>query len=85
VRAGQVVLSPGRALRPQEIAMPAPLGPTQGAAIRRPPVALLAPGGGPGSLGPNARRCAAIGTSACPGAGPQRGDPAAVDIPPAPL
>ncbi len=44
VRAGQVVLSPGRVLRPQEIGMLAALGRTEVAVIRRPRVAILATG-----------------------------------------
>ncbi len=44
VRAGQVVLTPGRVLRPQEIGMLAALGRTEVAVIRRPRVAILATG-----------------------------------------
>ncbi len=44
VRAGQVVLTPGRILRPQEIGMLAALGRTEVAVIRRPRVAILATG-----------------------------------------
>ncbi|MGB9776894.1 MAG: gephyrin-like molybdotransferase Glp [Anaerolineae bacterium] len=44
VRAGQVVLSPGRVLRPQEIGMLAALGRTEVAVVRRPRVAILATG-----------------------------------------
>ncbi|MBC7227841.1 MAG: molybdopterin molybdotransferase MoeA [Thermoflexales bacterium] len=44
VRAGQVVLSPGQVLRPQEIGMLAALGRTEVAVIRRPRVAILATG-----------------------------------------
>lgn len=44
VRAGQVVLTQGRILRPQEIGMLAALGRTEVAVIRRPRVAILATG-----------------------------------------
>ncbi|MFN3761905.1 MAG: gephyrin-like molybdotransferase Glp [Anaerolineae bacterium] len=44
VRAGQVVLSPGCVLRPQEVGMLAALGRTEVAVIRRPRVAILATG-----------------------------------------
>ncbi|MGQ9467836.1 MAG: molybdopterin molybdotransferase MoeA, partial [Anaerolineae bacterium] len=44
VRAGQVVLTPGCVLRPQEIGMLAALGRTEVAVIRRPRVAILATG-----------------------------------------
>jgi molybdopterin molybdotransferase len=44
VRAGQVVLTPGRVLRPQEIGMLAALGRTEVAVVRRPRVAILATG-----------------------------------------
>jgi len=44
VRAGQVVLNPGRVLRPQEIGMLAALGRTEVAVVRRPRVAILATG-----------------------------------------
>ncbi len=44
VRAGQVVLSPGCVLRPQEIGMLAALGRTEVAVIRRPRVAIMATG-----------------------------------------
>ncbi|MDW8068802.1 MAG: molybdopterin molybdotransferase MoeA [Anaerolineae bacterium] len=44
VRAGQVVLSPGQVLRPQEIGMLAALGRTEVAVVRRPRVAILATG-----------------------------------------
>ena len=44
VRAGQVVLTPGRVLRPQEIGMLAALGWTEVAVVRRPRVAILATG-----------------------------------------
>lgn len=44
VRAGQVVLTPGRVLHPQEIGMLAALGRTEVAVIRRPRVAILATG-----------------------------------------
>jgi molybdopterin molybdotransferase len=44
VRAGQVVLSPGQVLRPQEIGMLAALGRMEVAVIRRPRVAILATG-----------------------------------------
>jgi len=44
VRAGQVVLSPGKVLRPQEIGMLAAVGRTEVAVIRRPRVAILATG-----------------------------------------
>ena len=44
VRTGQVVLTPGRVLRPQEIGMLAALGRTEVAVIRRPRVAILATG-----------------------------------------
>lgn len=44
VRAGQVVLSPGHLLRPQEVGMLAALGRTEVAVIRRPRVAILATG-----------------------------------------
>ncbi len=44
VRAGEVVLSPGCVLRPQEIGMLAALGRTEVAVIRRPRVAILATG-----------------------------------------
>ncbi len=44
VRAGQVVLSPGRVLRPQEIGMLAALGRMEVAVIRRPRAAVLATG-----------------------------------------
>lgn len=44
VRAGQVVLTPGCVLRPQEIGMLAALGRTEVAVIQRPRVAILATG-----------------------------------------
>ncbi len=44
VRAGQVVLSPGHVLRPQEIGMLAALGRIEVAVVRRPRVAILATG-----------------------------------------
>jgi len=44
VRAGQVVLSPGCVLRPQEIGMLAALGRMEVAVVRRPRVAILATG-----------------------------------------
>ncbi len=44
VRAGQVVLSPGQVLRPQEIGMMAALGRMEVAVVRRPRVAILATG-----------------------------------------
>jgi len=44
VRAGQVVLWPGKVLRPQEIGMLAALGRTKVAVVRRPRVAILATG-----------------------------------------
>jgi molybdopterin molybdotransferase len=44
VRAGRVVLTPGRVLRPQEIGMLAALGRTEVAVVRRPRVAILATG-----------------------------------------
>jgi len=44
VRAGQVVLQPGQALRPQEIGQLAAVGQTDVAVVRRPRVAVLATG-----------------------------------------
>jgi molybdopterin molybdotransferase len=44
VRAGQVVLEPGRVLRPQEIGMLAAVGCVDVAVVRRPRVAILATG-----------------------------------------
>ena len=44
VRAGQVVLAPGKVLRPQEIGMLAAVGHTEVAVVRRPRVAILATG-----------------------------------------
>ncbi len=44
VRAGETVLQPGHALRPQEIGMLAALGRTEVSVIRRPRVAILATG-----------------------------------------
>jgi molybdopterin molybdotransferase len=44
VRAGQVVLEPGQALRPQEIGMLAAVGRVEAAVVRRPRVAILATG-----------------------------------------
>jgi molybdopterin molybdotransferase len=44
VRAGQVVLQPGKVLRPQEIGMLAAVGRVEVAVIRRPRVAILATG-----------------------------------------
>lgn len=44
VRAGQVVLRPGQALRPQEIGQLAAVGRTEVAVVRRPRVAILATG-----------------------------------------
>jgi len=44
IRAGQVVLSPGKVLRPQEIGMLAAVGRTKVTVIRRPQVAVLATG-----------------------------------------
>ncbi|MBN1813696.1 MAG: molybdopterin molybdotransferase MoeA, partial [Anaerolineae bacterium] len=44
VRAGQVVLEPGAALRPQEIGMLAAVGCVEVAVVRRPRVAILATG-----------------------------------------
>ncbi|HEC34595.1 MAG TPA: molybdopterin molybdenumtransferase MoeA [Chloroflexi bacterium] len=44
VHAGQEVLSPGKALRPQEIGMLAAVGQTEVAVVRRPRVAILATG-----------------------------------------
>jgi len=44
VRAGQVVLEPGKVLRPQEIGMLAALGRVEVAVVRRPRVAILATG-----------------------------------------
>jgi molybdopterin molybdotransferase len=44
VRAGQVVLEPGAALRPQEIGMLAAVGRVEVAVVRRPQVAILATG-----------------------------------------
>jgi len=44
VRAGQVVLEPGKVLRPQEIGMLAAVGRVEAAVVRRPRVAILATG-----------------------------------------
>jgi len=44
VRAGQVVLEPGKVLRPQEIGMLAAVGRVEVAVVRRPRVAILATG-----------------------------------------
>ncbi len=44
VRAGQIVLRPGRVLRPQEIGMLAAVGRVEAAVVRRPGVAILATG-----------------------------------------
>jgi molybdopterin molybdotransferase len=44
VRAGQVVLGPGKVLRPQEIGMLAAVGRVEVAVVRRPRVAILATG-----------------------------------------
>ncbi|RLC75206.1 MAG: molybdopterin molybdenumtransferase MoeA [Chloroflexi bacterium] len=44
VRAGQVVLEPGKVLRPQEIGMLAAVGRTEAAVVRRPRVAIMATG-----------------------------------------
>ena len=44
VRAGQVVIEPGKVLRPQEIGMLASVGRLEAAVVRRPRVAILATG-----------------------------------------